>query len=362
MAKKKCNKGWGCGGSCISRKKSCKSNLDQEGKKIVENFTSFLKRVSEGGGGTNPAIEDVQPGEIESGVKKTPKKKRTVKKVAKPEPVPEPKLETKPEPAPEPKPEPAPDKFNTPTREEAKKDLKFLGGGIAGEVYEDGKNNHALKYSRGRTLKGMQEIDGLTEDLATKRFEESNEGDEIEQVGYNLIADLELGPRFHGVEVQEDEDGLTQNKVYRLDLLKGYNEGFSEDGDVGKQTDNFISGVKKVAQAGYALDDMKEDNFMSDPKTNEVRFIDQGGVQFNNKPEDISDLMFNTQSWRPMTAEIISSDIVSKMKGKGEDKKAQRKEWKALQKLWKKHHILGEEINFEELNNRMFKLMEQVGY
>lgn len=46
MTKKKCNKGWGCGGACISRKKTCKSNLDISGKKLVEDFTQYLQRMS----------------------------------------------------------------------------------------------------------------------------------------------------------------------------------------------------------------------------------------------------------------------------------------------------------------------------
>ena len=54
MAKKKCSRGWGCGNSCISRTKTCRSNLDANGKKIVENFTQQLLRLSTtaGTGGT----------------------------------------------------------------------------------------------------------------------------------------------------------------------------------------------------------------------------------------------------------------------------------------------------------------------
>ena len=47
MAKKQCNKGWGCGGSCISRKKTCRSNLGQEGKLLVENFSQYISRLGE---------------------------------------------------------------------------------------------------------------------------------------------------------------------------------------------------------------------------------------------------------------------------------------------------------------------------
>lgn len=45
MVKKKCRIGWGCGGTCISRKKLCRSNLDQNEKKIVESFTQYVKRL-----------------------------------------------------------------------------------------------------------------------------------------------------------------------------------------------------------------------------------------------------------------------------------------------------------------------------
>ena len=43
--RKKCNKGYGCGNSCISRKRTCKSNVGQDGKKLVENFTQYLQRL-----------------------------------------------------------------------------------------------------------------------------------------------------------------------------------------------------------------------------------------------------------------------------------------------------------------------------
>ena len=47
MAKKQCSRGWGCGDSCISRTKTCKSNLDDQGKQLVEGFTEMMLRITE---------------------------------------------------------------------------------------------------------------------------------------------------------------------------------------------------------------------------------------------------------------------------------------------------------------------------
>ena len=44
--KKKCKAGFSCGRTCIQRKRTCKSNLDAKGKKVVENYTQFLNRLT----------------------------------------------------------------------------------------------------------------------------------------------------------------------------------------------------------------------------------------------------------------------------------------------------------------------------
>ena len=43
---RRCNRGYNCGRSCISRSFNCFSNHDKNGKKIVENFTQQLVRLS----------------------------------------------------------------------------------------------------------------------------------------------------------------------------------------------------------------------------------------------------------------------------------------------------------------------------
>ena len=60
--RKECNKGYGCGSSCISRKRVCKSNIGQDGKKLVENFTQYLQRI-EIEDRINKVVEKVVKGE-----------------------------------------------------------------------------------------------------------------------------------------------------------------------------------------------------------------------------------------------------------------------------------------------------------
>ena len=58
---RKCKRGFGCGRTCISRTKVCRSNVDASGKKIIENFTQQLLRLSgvagTGGGLGTPKIK-----------------------------------------------------------------------------------------------------------------------------------------------------------------------------------------------------------------------------------------------------------------------------------------------------------------
>ena len=60
---RKCNKGFNCGRSCISRTFNCFSNHDKNGKKIVENFTQYLVRLS----GQKPFRKDPDDISLEGG-------------------------------------------------------------------------------------------------------------------------------------------------------------------------------------------------------------------------------------------------------------------------------------------------------
>lgn len=52
MVKKICKQGWGCGSTCISRTKKCRSEMGSDGKVMVENFAQYIARVRpEGGAG-----------------------------------------------------------------------------------------------------------------------------------------------------------------------------------------------------------------------------------------------------------------------------------------------------------------------
>ncbi len=44
---RKCNRGFNCGRSCISRTFNCYSNVDANGKELVENFTQYILRLSQ---------------------------------------------------------------------------------------------------------------------------------------------------------------------------------------------------------------------------------------------------------------------------------------------------------------------------
>ena len=45
MVKRKCVRGWACGNSCITRKKKCRSNLNEEGRKLIETFSQYIVRL-----------------------------------------------------------------------------------------------------------------------------------------------------------------------------------------------------------------------------------------------------------------------------------------------------------------------------
>ena len=47
MVKRKCVRGWPCGNTCITRKKKCRSNLNEEGKKLIETYTEYINRLQE---------------------------------------------------------------------------------------------------------------------------------------------------------------------------------------------------------------------------------------------------------------------------------------------------------------------------
>lgn len=59
MTKKKCKKGWGCGNSCISRTRKCRSNTNDEGKKLIETFSQYINRTQEPGEMTGPLLPTV---------------------------------------------------------------------------------------------------------------------------------------------------------------------------------------------------------------------------------------------------------------------------------------------------------------
>ena len=60
-----CKKGYTCGKGCISRSKTCRSNLGPDGQKLVEDYAAFVKRVaaeqSSGAGGQTPEAESSTP-------------------------------------------------------------------------------------------------------------------------------------------------------------------------------------------------------------------------------------------------------------------------------------------------------------
>ena len=55
MVKRKCVRGWPCGNSCITRKKKCRSNLNEDGRKLVETFSQYIVRL-----GDNPVDENTE--------------------------------------------------------------------------------------------------------------------------------------------------------------------------------------------------------------------------------------------------------------------------------------------------------------
>ena len=53
--KKKCKTGFSCGRTCIRRSSTCRSNLDANGKKVIENYPKFIARIkAEQAGGVAP--------------------------------------------------------------------------------------------------------------------------------------------------------------------------------------------------------------------------------------------------------------------------------------------------------------------
>lgn len=99
VPKKNCNKGYGCGRTCITRTRNCHSNLDANGIKISENYTQFALRIA--GESLQASIDDLPRSGSTNIAKaaleqtaKTDAALEKLKKIAKPEPKPEPKPET----------------------------------------------------------------------------------------------------------------------------------------------------------------------------------------------------------------------------------------------------------------------------
>ena len=67
MVKKVCKKGWGCGSTCISMTKKCRSNLDENGQTMVENFAQYIARLRPEGG----AAGAIRRGDLEDPTKMT---------------------------------------------------------------------------------------------------------------------------------------------------------------------------------------------------------------------------------------------------------------------------------------------------
>ena len=50
-----CKKGYTCGNGCISRTKTCRSNLGPDGQKLVEDYAAFVRRITASGGAADAA-------------------------------------------------------------------------------------------------------------------------------------------------------------------------------------------------------------------------------------------------------------------------------------------------------------------
>ena len=188
MAKKKCVKGWGCGNSCISRVRKCRSNLSDEGKKIVETFMQYVQRTQE-------------PGDLAD----EPKPKKKFGKIENPELL---------EPS---KPE-----------KEFSKGLKPFG---ETETY---KNNKENRKNRLIEELGSEELYNQVSERISQIFDESGYEPVVYMSGHvlNLIADAPPGEQRLKNQFETGSSGGALNEASRRtveDFSLGFKSGFDLD-------------------------------------------------------------------------------------------------------------------------------------
>lgn len=189
-----------------------------------------------------------------------------------------------------------------PSEDEAKKTMKVLGEGIEGTVYADEKNGVAIKY-----FSGNFNPDNVAESISEGR----------------LLAEFGVGPKIIAADAKRG--------VIKMELLKGYKDGLSphdvRNAEHKPFAKSFLGQVASVQRRGYTLTDLHEDNIMFNQSSKNVKFVDRGPRRASSRR--ISDQLFDTTGDRPLAAQELGGYI------KNFGTKAQKKEFKALQKAYR---------------------------
>lgn len=188
-----------------------------------------------------------------------------------------------------------------PSREIAKKSFKKLGEGVEAEVFlaETPNGKQAVKYFFETDANGNKQDTPFT----TQNSDGELYIDQIQR-GMNTAADLGIAPRLLSISVE--------HKALSMELLDGYKAGLMHDRKSSKGADmsdydkSFLAALKKAHMSQYTVYDLHEDNVMVNPKTKDVKFIDQGDFKQTSYATIAQQLLGNGSiDGRPFASNVL---------------------------------------------------------